>query len=185
MELALQRIPSGQPRHIADLGTGSGAVALALARERPACRITATDASDAALAVARENASALGIGNVEFASGDWFQPLAGRRYQLIVSNPPYVAEGDPHLGEGDLRFEPPIALTSGPDGLDAIRRIVADAPSHLEAGGWLLLEHGLTQGAAVRGLLQQRGFGEVATYRDLDSRERVTGGVWVNPPVAG
>jgi release factor glutamine methyltransferase len=159
---------------IADLVTGSGAFALALAHERPCAQVVATDASSAALAVARGNAVALSIANIEFREGNWCAPLAGERFDLIASNPPYIATGDPHLGEADLRFEPGAALASGDDGLDAIRVIVRDAPAHLVPGGWLLLEHGWEQGAAVRALLQRAGFVDVATERDLEARDRVT-----------
>jgi release factor glutamine methyltransferase len=176
VELALERLPADRPLRIADRGTGSGAIALALASERPRSRVVATDASAAALAVARRNAEALVVGNVEFREGDWLAPLAGERFELIASNPPYIALGDPHLGEGDLRFEPAGALSSGDDGLDAIRAIVSAAPAHLVAGGWLLLEHGWEQGDAVRGLMERAGFSAVATGRDLEQRERVTCG---------
>jgi release factor glutamine methyltransferase len=172
VELALERLPEGKPLRIADLGTGSGAIALALAHERPAARVVAVDASAAALEVARGNARALGIGNVEFREGDWLQPLAGETFDLIASNPPYIAVGDPHLD--DLRHEPALALSSGADGLDAIRTIVRDAPPRLVAGGWLLLEHGLDQGAAVRALLSAAGYADVSTARDLEQRDRVT-----------
>ncbi|HEU4992647.1 MAG TPA: peptide chain release factor N(5)-glutamine methyltransferase [Luteimonas sp.] len=172
VELALERLPEGKPLRIADLGTGSGAIALALAHERPAARVVAVDASAAALEVARGNARALGIGNVEFREGDWLQPLAGETFDLVASNPPYIAVGDPHLD--DLRHEPALALSSGADGLDAIRTIVRDAPSRLVAGGWLLLEHGLEQGAAVRALLSAAGYADVSTARDLEQRDRVT-----------
>lgn len=172
--LALERITKGAPALLADLGTGSGAIALALASERPQARVVATDASADALAVARGNAAAHRIVNVEFRLGDWLAPLAGQRFDLIASNPPYIAHGDPHLAQGDLRFEPPLALASGPDGLDAIRAIVAGARSHLQPGGWLLLEHGWEQGAAVRALLDAAGFSQVASARDLESRERVS-----------
>jgi len=180
VELALARLPSDRMLQVADLGTGSGAIALALARERPRARVLATDASPAALAVARDNAAALGITNIAFACGDWCAPLNDRRFDLIASNPPYISTDDPHLSRGDLRHEPPAALASGTDGLDAIRAIVAAAPLHLVAGGWLLLEHGLAQGAAVRALLQRGGFIEVRTDRDLEGRERVSSGRW--PP---
>ena len=174
VELALARIPVDARAHVADLGTGSGAIALAMAKERPRAAVMATDASSAALEVARRNAARNRIATVEFREGDWFAPLAGERFDLIASNPPYIADGDPHLGEGDLRFEPPTALSSGADGLDAIRRIVGDAPAHLEAGGWLLLEHGWDQGEAVRALLQAAGFIDVETVQDLEGRDRVT-----------
>lgn len=174
VELALARIPVDAVARVADLGTGSGAIALAIARERPRATVIATDASTAALEVARRNAARNRIANIEFRDGDWFAPLAGEAFDLIASNPPYIADGDPHLGEGDLRFEPPTALSSGPDGLDAIRRIVRDAPSHLAPGGWLLLEHGWDQGEAVRALLQAAGFADVETAQDLESRDRVS-----------
>ncbi len=174
VELALARLPPDAVARVADLGTGSGAIALAIAAERPRAHVVATDASAAALEVARANAARNRIGNVDFREGDWFGPLAGEAFDLVASNPPYIAEGDAHLGEGDLRFEPPAALASGADGLDAIRAIVAGAPSHLRAGGWLLLEHGLEQGPAVRALLAAAGFVEVGTARDLEHRERVS-----------
>ena len=174
VELALARLPPGRVLRVADLGTGSGAIALALAHECPRAWVVATDASSAALAVARGNAAALSIANIEFRQGDWCAPLVGERFDLIASNPPYIAAADSHLGEGDLRFEPDAALASGDDGLDAIRAIVRDAPAHLVSGGWLLLEHGWNQGAAVRTLLQDAGFVEVATEHDLEARDRVT-----------
>jgi release factor glutamine methyltransferase len=174
VELALERLPEGTPLRVADLGTGTGAIALALAHERPQARVIATDLSDDALAVARGNARALGLANVEFRAGSWWAPLQGERFHVVASNPPYIALADPHLAEGDLRFEPAGALSSGADGLDAIRAIVRDAPAHLVAGGWLLLEHGWEQGAAVRALLQAEGFDDVRTARDLEDRDRVT-----------
>lgn len=176
VESALARLPAGQPCRVADLGTGSGAIALAIARERPQSDVIATDASQAALAVALANAERLGIANVAFRHGDWLHPLHAESFDVIVSNPPYIANDDPHLQEGDLRHEPVSALSSGDDGLDAIRAIVGDALSHLEPGGWLLLEHGWEQGPAVRGLLLTAGFVDVATRRDLENRERVTSG---------
>jgi release factor glutamine methyltransferase len=174
VELALQRIPGDAQWELLDLGTGSGAIALALARERPRCRVTATDMSAAALAVAEENAVALRTGNVRFVAGDWFAPLGGRRFQFIVSNPPYIREHDPHLTQGDVRFEPLTALTAGSDGLNDLRRIVAAAPAHLESGGWLLLEHGHNQGAEVRELLVAHGYTGAATFRDLQGQERAS-----------
>lgn len=178
VELALERLQPGAALRIADLGTGSGAIALALALERPRAQVVATDASAAALAVAQRNAVALGAGNVSFRQGSWFEPLAGGRFDLVASNPPYVAQGDPHLSRGDLRFEPAAALSSGADGLGDLRTIVRDAPGHLLPGGWLLLEHGFDQGAAVRALLEDAGFGDVATARDLEDRERTSLGRW-------
>jgi release factor glutamine methyltransferase len=168
--------PAGEGKKlcIADLGTGSGAIALALARERPQARVIATDASDAALAVAAGNARELQLANVEFRAGSWFAPLAGERFDLIVSNPPYIAAGDPHLPA--LRHEPVSALTDGGDGLACLREIVADAPHHLSPGGWLLVEHGYDQGEAVRGLFAAAGLRQVSTRRDLGGQERCTGG---------
>jgi len=174
VELALDRIAHDRKVRVADLGTGSGAIALALARERPLARVTATDASAAALDVARRNAARLGIGNVAFAVGDWYAALGDARFDLIVSNPPYIAAGDAHLAQGDLRFEPAAALASGADGLDAIRRIVADAPEHLADGGALLLEHGFDQSLRVRALLDAAGFQNVTSVSDNGGHERVT-----------
>ena len=174
VELALARLPDAEKINVADLGTGSGAIALSLAQERPQARVIATDASAGALAVAKRNALAHGIGNVEFRQGSWFAPLSGERFDLIASNPPYIAVDDPHLQQGDLRFEPATALSSGSDGLEDIRDIVAHAGEHLVAGGWLLLEHGLEQGAAIRGLLEIAEFVEVETAQDLEMRNRVT-----------
>lgn len=174
VELALERLPAGVAVRVADLGTGSGAIALAIARERPQAQVIATDASAAALDVARANAERNRVRNVQFRQGDWLAPLAGERFDLIASNPPYIADGDPHLSAGDLRFEPPTALSSGADGLDAIRVIVRDARALLQPGGWLLLEHGWDQGDAVRALLQVAGYSDVATERDLEARDRIS-----------
>ena len=174
VELALARLPADTPLRIADLGTGTGAIALALASERPQARVVATDLSDDALAIARANGSANDLSIVVFRAGSWWTPVAGERFHLIASNPPYIAEGDAHLAQGDLRFEPPAALSSGADGLDAIRTIVAGAPAHLLPGGWLLLEHGWDQGEAIRALLTTAGFVDVATETDLEQRDRVT-----------
>lgn len=174
VEQALQRLPEGAALRVADLGTGSGAIALALAKERPQAQLVATDLSDEALTIARSNAQRNAIQNVEFRQGDWLVPLQGERFDAIVSNPPYIAEEDPHLNEGDLRFEPATALSSGADGLDAIRMIAIAAPAHLRSGGWLLIEHGYDQGPAVRTLLRDAGLYGVKTVRDLEQRDRVT-----------
>lgn len=174
VEAALARLAPDMPWRVADLGTGSGAIALALACERPRIEVLATDASPAALEQAEANARRLGIDHVAFARGHWCQALGGARFDLIVSNPPYIAASDPHLAQGDLRFEPRTALVSGADGLEAIGCILAEAPAHLEDGGWVLLEHGWEQGEAVRELLHRHGFAAVETLRDLEGRERVS-----------
>ena len=162
---------------VADLGTGSGAIALALAHERPEWHVVATDASRAALAVARANARALGLERVELVEGDWLAPLAGRTFDLIVSNPPYVAPDDPVLAEAPLRFEPRIALAPpGSDALACLRSLIDSAPDHLAPGGWLLLEHGATQAADVAALLVARGFAHVRSHTDLAGHERMTEG---------
>lgn len=176
VELALERIPRDRPCDVLDLGTGSGCVAISIARHRPQSRLTATDCSETALAVARENARALAARNVKFAAGKWFGAVVGRRFDLIVSNPPYVAEADPHLAQGDLRFEPRAALVAGADGLAAIRLIAKQARRHLTSGGWLLFENGHNQAADCRALLDTEGFGGIQSWRDLAGQERVTGG---------
>lgn len=174
VELALGLLAEDRDLTIADLGTGSGAIALALAFERPRARVIAVDFSADALEVARANAASLQLGNVEFRHGDWFAPLAGERFDLIASNPPYIEDDDVHLQQGDLRHEPRSALASGADGLDAIRVIARDAPAHLQPGGWLLIEHGWEQGTAVRALLTQAGLVDAVTERDLEDRDRVS-----------
>jgi len=172
VEHALALIPRRAAMRVLDLGTGSGAIALALARERPMCHIVATDRSAAALAVARENARQLDVDNVEFVEGDWLKPLRGRSFDLVVSNPPYVASTAPALDA--LRHEPLIALAAGPDGLDAIRRIAADAGALLKAGGSLLVEHGADQERAVAELLSTCGWADMRCHRDLAGLPRVT-----------
>lgn len=171
VELALRAGPAS----VLDLGTGCGAIALAVKRNLPAARVVAVERSTAALAVARRNALKLGL-DVEFHHGLWLEPVAGTRFDVVLSNPPYVREGDPHLAEGDVRFEPRSALVAGPDGLESIRRIVREAPAHLVPGGRLLLEHGLGQDAAVRNLLARVGLEDVRTWPDLAGIARVSGG---------
>lgn len=185
VEQALARLPPDRPLCVADLGTGSGAVALAIASERPQAQVLATDASTAALAVARRNAERLGLANVRFAQGDWCRALGSAVCDLIVSNPPYIEANDAHLGHGDLRFEPVLALASGVDGLDAIRSIIGDARHHLVPGGTLLFEHGWNQGDAARQLLAAAGYVDAVTYRDLEHRDRVSGGCKGPTGVAG
>ena len=180
-ELLVERallLDPGAEASAVDLGTGSGAIALALARARPSWRIVATDISAAALAVARANAAALDLKRVEIIQGDWLACLSARRFQLILSNPPYVAADDPALGQPELMREPRLALVAPEDGLAALRAILQAAPEHLEPGGWLLLEHGATQAAAVAGALVARGFAQVRSHRDLAGRERMTEGQW-------
>lgn len=175
VDAALEPFPEQGIRTV-DLGTGTGAIALALAQERPHWSVTATERDDGALHVARRNSERLGL-PIRFLQGSWFDALpAGERFTLIVSNPPYVASDDPHLDAGDLPWEPHAALVSGPDGLDDIRHLVRHAPHHLEQGGWLMLEHGHDQGETVRSLFAEAGFSDVETRRDLGGRERVTRG---------
>ena len=175
VELALARIPADAAARVLDLGTGSGAIAVALAKQRPQARLTVVDVDYAALSIARANASRHKV-SVRFFCGDWFGALSGESFDLIVSNPPYVASADPHLAMGDVRFEPQRALVGGADGLDCIRAIVAKAPAHLHPGAWLLFEHGYDQAAACRALLEARGFQEVQSWPDLAGIARVSGG---------
>lgn len=182
IEQALARLPSQNgPEHrarprVLDLGTGSGAIAITLALERPACQVTACDVSRAALNVAANNAARLGA-HIEFIESDWYAALAGRTFDLIVSNPPYVAAHDAHLSQGDLRFEPPGALTDqSADGLASIRIIVEGARTHLVPGGWLLFEHGYDQASAARDILLKAGFQHLICENDLADIPRVSGG---------
>lgn len=183
VEQALARIPPDQTVEVLDLGTGSGCIAITLALERPLARVTAVDRSAAALAIAQRNADILNA-RVEFLTSDWFaafmppRVLAGRGFDLIVSNPPYVAAADPHLARGDVRFEPLTALAAGQDGLDDLRRLIRAACAHLKPGGALLLEHGYDQADAVVELLRQHGFVQIFTLRDLAGLNRVSGGRW-------
>jgi release factor glutamine methyltransferase len=174
VELGLQRAPPDGA--VLDLGTGSGCVGVTLAAERPGLRVTLVDASAEALDVARVNAHRWALANTTLLRSNWFAAIGDARFDLIVSNPPYVAAGDAHLAQGDLRFEPRVALAAGADGLEDIRRIVAAAPAHLVPGGWLLFEHGYDQQAACTALLAQGGFREVFSARDLGGILRISGG---------
>jgi release factor glutamine methyltransferase len=180
VDLALARLPADCEAAVLDLGTGSGAIALALAHERPRAKVLATDVSAEALAVARANADRLGLGNVEFAQSDWYAKLPGvwrdARFDLIASNPPYVAAGDPHLMEGDVRFEPAVALSPGGDGLTALRAIVGGAPERLAPDGTLVVEHGHDQAERVRALFAAAGFVDIVAVRDLAGIARVAAG---------
>ena len=181
VEAALDRLAPKTTLELLDLGTGSGCIAITLSLERPSTRITAVDISQSALRVARENAQALGA-RIEFLQGVWFGPLGGRQFDLVVSNPPYIAADDPHLQRGDLRFEPAMALAAGMDGLDEIRRIVSGAAAFLKPGGWLLFEHGHDQAGACRDLLDSAGFGKLVSLPDLAGIPRVAGGRLVRDP---
>jgi len=178
VELALDRIPPDATWRIADLGTGSGAIALAIARERPRCQVVATDISPSALAIAQGNATQLKVNNIQFAEGPWCAPLSGDPFEMIISNPPYIHPDDPHLQQGDLRFEPLTALQSGPDGLADIRSICTEAREHLCSPGWLLLEHGYDQGIAVPAVLRELGYQQIQTEKDLAQNDRVSLAAW-------
>ncbi|MFJ3451264.1 peptide chain release factor N(5)-glutamine methyltransferase [Pseudomonas sichuanensis] len=173
VETALELVPA-TPARVLDLGTGTGAIALALASECPAWQVTAVDRVDEAVALAERNRQRLGLGNAQIRTSHWFDALVGERFDLILSNPPYIRAADPHLVAGDVRFEPSSALVAGEDGLDDLRVIVAQAPQHLLPGGWLLLEHGYDQAPAVRELLAASGFIEVASRVDLGGHERIS-----------
>lgn len=178
VESALAKIPTNTPSNVLDLGTGSGAIALAIASQRTLANITAVDFSEEALKVAQENAAALNLNHVTFKESSWFSEIGHQQFDLIVSNPPYIAKDDVHLRQGDLRFEPITALASGADGLDDIRVIVANAPHYLNQNGWLMLEHGYDQADAVSRLLAGRGFTQVSHALDLAGIQRVTMGCW-------
>ena len=177
VERALAHIPPDQTMDVLDLGTGSGCIAITLALERPLTNVTAVDRSSAALAIAQRNADILNA-RVAFLASDWFAALNNRRFDLIVSNPPYIATADPHLARGDVRFEPLTALAAGQDGLDDLRCLIRAACAHLKPGGALLLEHGYDQADAVVELLRKNGFEQISTMRDLAGQDRVSGGRW-------
>jgi release factor glutamine methyltransferase len=176
VEQALSRLALFEKAQVIDLGTGSGAIALAIAQERPEIKILATDHNTATLKVAQNNAQRLGLQNIKFIISDWYSTLGQIKAELIVSNPPYIAANDPHLNQGDVQYEPPSALIGGKDGLSDIRKIIADSISHLFLGGWLLLEHGYNQAEAVQALFQQHNYDNITTYTDLAGLPRVTGG---------
>ncbi len=173
VEQVLARLPAA-PARILDLGTGTGAIALALASERPDCQVTAVDVMPDAVALAQRNLERLGLKNVTVQQSSWFAALADQQFETIVSNPPYIDECDPHLGEGDVRFEPRSALVAADQGLADLSHIIIQSRQHLVSGGWLLLEHGWTQGEAVRALFQQAGYQQVETCRDYGGNERLT-----------
>lgn len=173
VEAALQLLPA-TPAQVLDLGTGTGAIALALASERPVWQVAAVDRVAEAVALAERNRERLHLANARVLESHWFNAVAGERFDLIVSNPPYIAAADPHLSAGDVRFEPASALVSGADGLDDLRLIIGQAPEHLNAGGWLLLEHGYDQAGAVRELLTRHGFEQVQSRQDLAGHERIS-----------
>ncbi|MEE4693659.1 peptide chain release factor N(5)-glutamine methyltransferase [Pseudomonas alliivorans] len=176
VEAALELVPAFAPAEVLDMGTGTGAIGLALANDRQQWKITAVDRVPEAVELAERNRQRLQLDNAVVMNSHWFSALEGRQFDLIISNPPYIAETDPHLSAGDVRFEPSSALTAGPDGLDDLRTIIRQAPDHLSPGGWLLLEHGYDQGSAVRELLIRSGFERIQTRRDLGEHERITFG---------
>jgi release factor glutamine methyltransferase len=184
VELALTHLPRDREARVLDLAAGSGAIALALAGELPCAAVVGTDVSAAAIAVARRNAQRLGLANVVFQTGNWFDPVAGQQFDLIASNPPYIAEDDDRVEPGVRRFEPHGALFAGTDGLAALRVIAGAAGRHLAPGGWLVVEHGDRQGLAVRELLSAAGFASVTTHQDLAGLDRCTEGRWPGSPGA-
>lgn len=177
VEQALALVDDGAAE-VLDLGSGSGAIALALASERPGWRITGVDLQPGAVRLAQENAGRLGLTNVVFEPGSWFKSLQGKRYTLIVSNPPYIDAGDPHLNQGDVRYEPRSALVAESSGLACLASIIGGAGEHLHPGGWLAVEHGWRQGESVRALFLQAGFSRIETRRDYGGNERVSIGLW-------
>jgi release factor glutamine methyltransferase len=179
VDLALQRLPPGQARSVLDLGTGSGAIALAIASERPASRVTGVDVSPPALEIAMQNSRDLGLSRIDWRLGSWFEPVAGERFDMIVANPPYVAAADPALET--LAAEPAIALCVGPTGLEALSSIAADAPFHLHEYGWLIMEHGSDQAPHVAKLLERHGFTSIRSHLDFSGKPRVTLGTVHSP----
>lgn len=177
VEQALLRL-SSSPQNVLDLGTGTGAVALAIASERPDCQLTGVDLQPEAVKLAQHNAQKLAITNARFVQGSWFTPVAGQQFAVIVSNPPYIDSADPHLAEGDVRFEPASALVAENAGLADLQTLIQHAPSHLLAGGWLLLEHGWQQAQDVQQLFRQAGYQQVATVKDYGGNDRVSLGQW-------
>jgi len=178
VELALERVDPDRSGRALDLGTGSGCVAVAIARHRPRTRLVATEFASAALDVARENARRHAVDNVEFMQSDWFDALRGERFDLVVANPPYVPAGDPHLAQGDARFEPRLALVGGRDGLGSIRKIAAGARDHISPGGWLLFEHGYDQGPRCIALLRRLGYATPGDFNDFAGLPRACAGRW-------
>jgi len=174
VELALEKIPSEQTSKILDLGTGTGAIALALAHERPSCKVIAIEQSQAAFEVAQHNQALLNLNNLQILSGNWFSTVNNQLFDLIVSNPPYIASNDPHLKQGDVRFEPETALISGEDGLNDIRHIVNQSQGYLTEKGWLMLEHGYDQASPVRQFMEQRNYKNVQQFKDIGYQFRVT-----------
>ncbi|MGY2796108.1 release factor glutamine methyltransferase [Ewingella americana] len=177
VEQALLRLPAS-PQKVLDLGTGTGAVALAIASERPDCQLTGVDLQPEAVKLAQHNAQKLAITNASFVQGSWFAPVAGQQFAVIVSNPPYIDAADPHLAEGDVRFEPASALVADNAGLADLQTLIEQAPQHLLAGGWLLLEHGWQQAQQVQQLFRQAGYHQVATVKDYGGNDRVSLGQW-------
>lgn len=174
VEAAIDKCHASKPSDILDLGTGCGAIALTIAKSRPDSQVTAIDASQAALKVAIENAQQLSINNVRFMLSNWFSALQNKKFDIIVSNPPYIEQNDPHLERGDLKFEPASALSSGTDGLNDIRVIINDSLAHLKPQGWLMLEHGYNQASSVKELMAQAGLVDIETHQDLGDNDRVT-----------